>query len=364
MHRVADPRDLGARGGDALHQLRQHVEDAVLAHPGDEGEPAGLAGRVQLVDQGEGDVRGGGRAQLDRDRVAHLRGVLDVRAVQLPGPLADPEHVAGDGVRAAGPQVGAGEGALVVQQQRLVAREDRGGVELLRVRAARLQEGQRVVDVPGQALVPLADRRAGHEVPVPLVHLAQVGVAAGGEGADQVERRGGGVVHPLEPLRVRRAGLGGELQAVDRIPTVGGEFDTVPDLGGLRARLGVLPGDPADLHHRYGGGVGQHGRHLQQGLDLVAHLVGRDAVEGLGAVAALQDERLAPRHPRDLLAEFVALTGEDQRRVALQFGGHGPERGLVGVDGLLSGGQVSPGVRRRKGLVNIHDELCLDPFGC
>ena len=49
---------------------------------------------------------------------------LDVGAVELAGPLADPEHVRGAVVPVAGERVLAGEGLLVVEQQRLVAREE------------------------------------------------------------------------------------------------------------------------------------------------------------------------------------------------------------------------------------------------
>ena len=81
-----------------------------------------------------------------------------------------------------------------------------------------------------------------------------------------------------------------------------------------RARLGVLPGDPADLHDRHRRGVRQHDRHLQQHPQLVADVVGGHAVERLGAVAALEQERLAARDRGDLGLEVVALAGEHQRR--------------------------------------------------
>ena len=62
-----------------------------------------------------------GRAELHADRVADLRGELDVRAVELAGALADPEEVAGHVVRQLRARVDAGQRELVVEQQRLVA---------------------------------------------------------------------------------------------------------------------------------------------------------------------------------------------------------------------------------------------------
>ena len=119
--------------------------------------------------------------------------------------------------RLPGARVDAGQRRLVVEQQRLVRGVELDGAELLRVGPAGVHEVQRVVDLAGELLVALPGRGRLHEVLVPGVHLAQVGVAAGGEGAHQVQRRGGGVVHPLQPLGVRDAGRLGEVEAVDRV---------------------------------------------------------------------------------------------------------------------------------------------------
>src|SRR6185436_16973518 len=42
VHRVALPDDLGAAGGDLLHDRRQGVADLAVAHPADQREPARL----------------------------------------------------------------------------------------------------------------------------------------------------------------------------------------------------------------------------------------------------------------------------------------------------------------------------------
>lgn len=136
MHRVGHPGDRRTGGGDLLDQLGQLVADLVRAHAHDEGEAARLAVRVEALDVLQRLLGRGGRAELDADRVADLRGELDVRVVQLPGALTDPHHVAGDVVQLAGARVHAGEGRLVVEQQRLVRGVELDGLELLRVGAA------------------------------------------------------------------------------------------------------------------------------------------------------------------------------------------------------------------------------------
>ena len=189
-------------------------------------------------------------------------------------------------------------------------------VELVGVGADRGHEAHRPVDLVGDLLVALADRRADDEVGVPGVDLAQVGVAAGDERAHEVQRRGAGVVGLDQPLRVGDAGLGGEVEAVDGVAAVRRQGHALAGLEVGGARLGVLAGQPAELHHRHRRGVGQHDRHLEQHAELVADVVGRGAGERLRAVAALEQERLAVRDVAELGLEVVALAGEDQRRHA------------------------------------------------
>ena len=291
--------------------------------------PGSLSG-FSFAGQRQRVVGGGGRPELHADRVADVPEQLDVGAVELPGALADPDEVRRDVVRRLGARVDAGHRVLVVEQQPLVAGVEVDPVELVGVGADGLHEGQRPLDLGGHPLVALADRRLADEVGVPGVHLAQVGVAAGDEGTDQVERRGRGVVDVDQPLRVGHARLGGEVVAVDGVAAVGRQGHALAGLEVGRARLGVLPRDPADLHDRHRRGVGQHDRHLQQHPQLVAHVVGGDAGERLGAVAAHEHERLAAGDRGDLVLQLVALTGEDQRR-------HGPQAGHGGVDGRAVG---------------------------
>ena len=58
--------------------------------------------------------------------------------------------------------------------------------------------------------------------------------------------------------------------------------------------------------------------------------------EALGAVAALEQKRLARRDPRQVGGEVARLASEDQRRVAAELRRRGVERGGVGIVGQLA----------------------------
>ena len=75
---------------------------------------------------------------------------------------------------------------------------------------------------------------------------------------------------------------------------------------GRRARLGELAGDAADLDHRQRRREGQHHRHLQEDAKEVADVVGAVLGEAFGAVAAMQQERLAGRDAGEALASAAA----------------------------------------------------------
>ena len=85
-----------------------------------------------------------------------------------------------------------------------------------------------------------------------------------------------------------------------------------------RSRLGVLPGDPGHLDHRQRRAVGEHDGHLQQGADVAADVRLGVVDVGLGAVAALQQERLAPGDGGQLVGQLVDLAGHGDRRDGLQ----------------------------------------------
>ena len=100
---------------------------------------------------------------------------------------------------------------FVLEDQRLVAGVEVDPVELVGVGADGLHERQRPLDLARQPLVALAHRGRADEVGVPVVHLAEVGVPTGDEGAHEVEGRSGGVVDVQQPLGAVLARLGGEV---------------------------------------------------------------------------------------------------------------------------------------------------------
>ena len=222
----------------------------------------------------------------------------------------------------------------------LVQRRHGGGVE-----AAGLHEPQGTVDLAGDLVVALPLGARADELLGPLVDLRQVGEAALGEGAQQVQRGCRLVVRLDEPLGVRDAGLGGERQVVHDVAAEAGQLDAVDGLGGGGARLGELPGDPAHLHDGDARGVGQDDRHLQDDPQALADGVGGERVEGLSAVAGLEQERLAVGDTGQRTGQSACLTGEDQRGIA----GQGVERGVdrvgVGPVGLLDGSARAPARR-------------------
>ena len=161
-------RVLGAaqeRRQELLHLVRAHAATNVRRP----GRLAGLS-RSQSVATSSGVADG---PELDRDRVVHAREELDVRAVELPRALADPEQVRRAVVPVVRQRVAARQPLLVLEQQALVARED---VHLVQpalgaqVDAARGHELQRAVDVVRQPLVPPPLGRRRDELLVPEVH--------------------------------------------------------------------------------------------------------------------------------------------------------------------------------------------------
>ena len=262
-------------------------------------------------------------------------------AIEVAGPLADPDHVRAQVVRAT-LLVRAGQRPLVLQQQRLVTAPQLDTVRLrvgLQVQPAGPHERQRPLDVGRQHLVAVTGRAVLHEGGVPLVHGREVGAAVGGHRAHEVHRRGAVGVRPDHPRRVRRAL---PVQVVDRVAPVGRQAGRGLQVGA--ARLGVLPGQATHLHHRHARAVGENHRHLQQGAHLAADAVGRVGHEGLRAVAALQQEGLPARHVGQARAQGVALPRLDQRRNLAERLEHLGEGQRVGPARLLQRRQLAPPV--------------------
>ncbi len=185
------------------------------------------------------------------------------------------------------------------------------------------------------------------------MRVLEVGVAAGGEGADQVQRRGRLPIRLELAVRIGDARFRREGDVVDDVAAVARQLDAVLHLGVGRARLGELAGDAPDLHHRQRAGEGEYHRHLQEDAEEIADVIGRVLGEALGAIAALEQERLARRDAGQRLLELARLAREDQRREAGQLRLDGGElrgvrigRGLL--DRLLPPARGGPSVVHRR----------------
>lgn len=97
MHGVALPDDASAvlRVLDGADVLGEQLGDLAGAVAGDEGDFAGLAGRVEGAEQGEDVFGWGGGADLDADGVCDAAEELDVGVVELAGAVTDPDEVGG-----------------------------------------------------------------------------------------------------------------------------------------------------------------------------------------------------------------------------------------------------------------------------
>ena len=107
------------------------------------------------------------------------------------------------------------------------------------------------------------------------------------------------------------------------------EGDAITLLTRARARLGELSCDAPDLHHGDSAGVGERDRHLQDDSQLVPDLVGAAVVEGLRAIACLEEKGLPVRDVRERRGETSSLAGEHERREARQL--RFDARQLVGI---------------------------------
>ena len=234
-----------------------------------------------------------------------------------PGAIADPQHVGAGVVPLAGERILPGQRLLVGEQQRLVAGVELRALELrhgLRIDTARFHEVERFADAVRYVLESLGPGAAPHELERPPVDLAQVGIAARGERAQQVQRRRRLAVGSQHAHRIVAPRLGGELDAVDVVAEVARQRHFTLRFGRRAARLGELSRHATDLHHRQLAGERQHDRHLQQHAERVADVVRMELGEALGAVTALEQESLAGDDLGQLGLERARLAGEDQRR--------------------------------------------------
>ena len=264
------------------------------------------------------------------------------------GALADPEEVGRAVVPVVGEAVLAGEGFLPPEDEGLVAGvhvdlvELRGAVE---VDAAGLHEGQRPLDLRRHLLVALPLGAGGHELLRPGVDAAEVGKPALGEGPEQVQGGRRLVVRLHQALRVGDAGGVGGGGVVHDVAAEAGQVAVADPLGGRGAGLGELAGDAPHLHHGHAEGVGEDHGHLQDDPQLLPDVDGGERLEALGAVARLEEERLAVGHLGQAGGEVAGLAGEHQRGIGRDLLQGPIEGGIVRPFGLLLGREFVPGRR-------------------
>src|SRR5699024_5076469 len=73
-------------------------------------------------------------------------------------------------------------------------------------------------------------------------------------------------------------------------------------------------GPPAHLDPPQAGGVREDHGHGQQHTQFISHVLGRDAVKRLGAIAALQQKRLTARDRGEPVTQVIAFACKYQRR--------------------------------------------------
>ena len=147
-----------------------------------------------------------------------------------------------------------------------------------------------------------------------------------------------------QTLRVRHATLRVEVDAIDDIAPVSRQRHAIDGFVTGRAGLGELAGHAPYLDHRTAGREGHDDRHLQQHLEGVANLGGREFGETLGAIAALQQERAALGHLGELPSQLPCFAGEDQRWQAGQGAFNAREVFGIRVFGLLLDRLASPAI--------------------
>ena len=166
------------------------------------------------------------------------------------------------------------------------------------------------------------------------------------EGAQQVERRSRLAICLDLPARIGHARFRREREIVDDVAAVARQFDAVALLGRRRARLGELPGDAANLHHRRAGREGEHHRHLQEHAEIVADVVGAMLGEALGAIAALQQESIASRDPPERRLQRTRLTCKNQRRKRRKLRLHVSQSPGIRIIRHLDDGLFPPAIGR------------------
>ena len=124
---------------------------------------------------------------------------------------------------------------------------------------------------------------------------------------------------------------GVELEVVHDVAEERRQLDAVALLrSGHERGLANWPAMRPIFTRRHAGAVREHQRHLEDHLELVADVVGRELGERLRAVAGVQQEPVALGDARERRAQRARLAREHERRHRAQLGERVVERGRVG----------------------------------
>ena len=354
VHGIARPHD---RAPGALHganERGQMIDDFVGAKAADQRQAPGLVVGIERIYQAQQIVGLQRGAALEADGVFHATAIFNVRMIELARAVADPDHMAGGGVMISGGGIDARQRLLEAQQQRLVRGVEIGCAHFLMalgVETDGAHEGQRFGDAVGQFLIAVGLRRILHKAQHPAMGVLKVGVAAGGERAQQVQRRCRLAISLQQATRIGRAGRFRKFKIVDDVAAIYRQLDVAALFGVGRTGLGELPRDAPDLHNRRRARERQHHGHLQEHAEEIADVVGGMLGKALGAIAALQQERFAQRHVAKRALELARLARKHQRRIACKRALNLVQSRLVRIkrrllDGLASPAIDAPAIRR------------------
>mmetsp|Transcript_27758 Transcript_27758/g.51683 ORF Transcript_27758/g.51683 Transcript_27758/m.51683 type:complete len:447 (+) Transcript_27758:1034-2374(+) len=321
MHRIADPDHIGPLFAHRVDQARQVFADRACAKARDQGQAARLILGVQLGHQQFEVLTRHGGAAFQANGVLNTAGELHMGTIRLTGPVADPDHVTRAGQPFARSRIQSRQRLFIFQQQRLVAGVEFNRRKLVRcvgVNAGGCHEIDGVLNARGNLAVFFRPVAFGKPKRPRMDHV-HVGIATGRKGAQQVQRGrclGVGLQHLG---RIGNPRLGRKGQLVDDVTTVAGQFQTIHRFGRSRTRLGKLTRHAAQLDHRNLSPIGQDHRHLQHDLEGVANAIRAELLKALGAIATLQQERVAPARIGQMCLEPAGLTRKNQRWIVREL---------------------------------------------
>ena len=344
VHRITGPDHIGALLRDRFDKARQMIAHGTGTKARDQRQTARFVLRVQLGHQLFQIIGLHGGAAFQPDRVLHTSGEFHMCAIGLARAVPDPEHMARARQPFAGFGLLAAQRLFVFQQQGFVA-----GVELnrlqrmrcVRVHARRRHEIKRVGDARGQVAVFLSLFAIG-KAQCPAMHLVDIRIPTGREGAQQIQRSGSLGVRTQHVVGVGDARFCGKRQIIDDVTAVAGQLNPIHNFQIGRTRFGKLARHAAHFDHRNLGAIGQHHGHLQHHLEGVADHVAAELLKAFCAVATLQQKRLATPCCGQMLAQSARLSCKNQNRIARQLRFDGAQGFLIGIGGHLDPWQVAP----------------------